>query len=1144
MKRFFPLLLLVFAGLSSDRPAKEAASLSRDDRHQQRESETLDDQSFWVELEDWGKVRFVSNRQRAGGTSKLGFFLADAEGKTIYRFPEFYGNRWSSFFDLKAVAFRDADRDGFKDVLLIADYITGIGPQGAIPFPVGSVYFRRGKSFSSLPDFDERLNEAKKNESIDMMVEFAADFFRASKNGLDAPTVRATPLPASVAGVAKPLLSLSGTWQFHPAPPKSFETLTEKNAAGWSPIQVPGDWTMQGFAVTPWTPAGYLKTFDLPADWRNSRVILRFDGVQSDARVWVNGRPAGSHEGGFTAFEFDVTNLCRPGEANTIAAAVQNESMADILASGTQYAAYQFGGLTRKVTLIAVPALHLTEIEASADVPVDGTPAYYRLTVSVVNAGTAPEADFELGLSLLDPEGESILRTTKGKLSLKTGQSGRFAFSGPLKDRDLWDAEHPRLHRLSVDLIAGGRTVETVTRRVGFREVEVAGTRVLVNGRPVKLKGINRHETHPLLGRSLTPELWRKDAELFRAANINYIRTSHYPPAEEFLDACDELGLFVECEAALVWVNHGANEFWKKENPTDPKFRPLILRAVAENVAFNRRHPSVIFWSLANESGWSGHFAAAEAMVKALDPTRPRTFHDQAYGGYNNLGSTVLPVANYHYPGPQGPDLAVGLNLPRPLFYGEYCHLNTYNRTELAADPGVRDEYGRGFQRMWERIFGSSYVVGGAIWSGVDDVFFLPSGRATGYGEWGPVDGWRREKPEYWHIKKSYSPVIIKPDRVSPPPPGEPIILLVENRHDFTNLKECRIDWRIGEEEGRAELDLAPRGTGVLRIRPKTAHLAGTSLRLEVGSPRGFVIDRTDIAIVEVTPFSPPRPLPAGGRSVRLVSNPGSLAADGGSFRWVFDRKTGAILEASAGGAAIVTGGPALMLLPQTTGPCVTDYSLDIKPSNDLCAAWAASSVEAKEEAGAVILTAKGKYAEAEGFTEVRVDGTGKAEFRYQFKVGARINPRQYGLVVFLPRPFDTLSWIRQAQWTAYPENHIGRPRGTAKALVPGREFKFRVPPAWDWKDDQNELGSNDFRSTKANILWAALTSGEGRGLLVESDGRHAARAFLAEDRVGWLIADFNTGGGDMFFASHHKMDDRPLEAGEVIKGSFVLSLF
>ena len=960
-------------------------------------------------------------------------------------------------------------------------------------------------------------------------------------DGTPAPSIRYTVLPAEVDGVAKPILSLNGAWLFHPAPPKGFEELTETGAAGWSRIQVPGDWTMQGFAVKPWTPAGYLKTVDIPADWKGARILLRCDGVQSEARVWINGKPAGSHEGGFTAFELDVTDHCRSGAANTVAVSVQNESTADILASGTQYAAYQFGGITRKVTLAAVPELHIADIDVATDVADDLRTAAYEAGFTIANDGKARFADIVLDIGLIDPKGKDAFRGRLQAAPIESGKTGSVRTKGTIDPAFLWDAEHPHLFTLTLDLLVDGKRVERVTRRLGFREIEVAGSQVFVNGRPVKIKGINRHETHPLFGRSLTPELWRKDAELFRAANMNYIRTSHYPPAEEFLEACDELGLFVESEAALVWINHGANETWKRESPADPKYRPLILQAVAENVAFNRRHPSVLFWSLANESGWSPHFAAAKEMAEALDPTRPTTFHDQAYGGYNNNGSTAMPVANCHYPGPQGPDLAVSLGFERPLLYGEYCHLNTYNRTEIAADPGVRDEYGRGFERMWERIFGSAKVIGGAIWSGIDDVFYLPTGKAVGYGEWGPIDGWRREKPEYWHIKKSYSPVKVRPEHVPVPAAGAPIVLQVENRHDFTNLSECGIVWRLGDETGRAAMDLAPRRSGILRIRPKTADLAGKTLRIDITSPRGFLIDSYEIAVGEGRSELPPFRNPAPS-SISLKADPATYTVAANAFAWAFDRKTGAILRAEADGAPVVAGGPALVLLPQTTGPCVTDFSLDIKPFNDVCGEWQAETVEAREDGGSVVVTVKGRYREAEGWYKARFDGTGKADFEYEFKSSAKINPRQYGLVVYLPRAFDTLSWSRRGQWTVYPENHIGRPRGIAKAIVPGREFKFRVPPTRDWKDDQNELGSNDFRSTKSNILWAALSAEDGRGLMLVSDGRHAVRAFLDKDRVGWLIADFNTGGGDLFFASHHKMDDRPLEPGDMIKGSFTLS--
>jgi hypothetical protein len=231
------------------------------------------------------------------------------------------------------------------------------------------------------------------------------------------------------------------------------------------------------------------------------------------------------------------------------------------------------------------------------------------------------------------------------------------------------------------------------------------------------------------------------------------------------------------------------------------------------------------------------------------------------------------------------------------------------------------------------------------------------------------------------------------------------------------------------------------------------------------------------------------------------------------------------------------------MILPQASGPCVTDFRLDVEPFNDVCKGWTASSVEPSSlDDGSAALTVKGFCAEADGSYRVWIGRDGRAAFSYEFKLKAKVDPRQYGLVVYLPRSFDTLSWSRKGQWTAYPGNHIGRPLGTARALTPGHEAIFRKPPAWDWKDDQTKLGSNDFRSTKTSVLWAVVSRLEGEGVMLGSDGRHASRTFLDGDRVGWLIADFTTGGGDIFFAPHHKMDDRPLEAGQTIKGSFVLT--
>lgn len=956
-----------------------------------------------------------------------------------------------------------------------------------------------------------------------------------------------TPRPQAAGPGDTAVLSLDGAWRFQPAPPREFWTLGEKSAASWPAIRVPGDWTMQGFAVEPGTAAGYLKTVTIPGSWAGRRVLLRFDGVQSAASVWVNGRPAGSHEGGFNAFELDVTALVRPGALATVAVSVRNESTADELASGTQYAAYQFGGITRKAYLMAVPELHISRLRIRTDLDLNYRDARLSVEVGLRNAGRAPARGVDVEFTLLDPGGRPVKlgRAYLPAGNLAPGAAAERTFEADVTAPPLWDAEHPRLHTLVVTLRSGGRTVETIARRLGFREIEAVWTGIFVNGSPVKIRGVNRHETHPLLGRSLTPELERRDAKLFRAANVNYIRTSHYPPAEEFLDACDELGMFVECEAPLVWIGHAANARWKTEDPDGPKLYPFLERAIGEMIAFHERHPSILFWSLANESAWGPNWVKVQAFADALDPTRPKTFHDQAYGDFNNRGSASLPVANYHYPGPRGPGLAE--TFPRPLLYGEYCHLNCYNRVELAADPGLRDEWGTGLRRIWERIFASDTVIGGAIWSGLDDVFQLPSGRAVGYGEWGPLDGWRREKPEYWHMKKAYSPIRIGPDAVPEPAAGEPIRLLVENRHDFTDLSEMRIDWRYGEAHGAARMGVAPRRKGILTVPAPTAADNGVrNLRLEFWSPRGFLADAVEIAVGARTVPDPPfRPAATG--TIELREAAGRFLADGPAGRWTIDKATGAILGAESDGVSILAGGPVLMLLPQTSGPCVTDFSLDVKPLNDACSGWTAESVRAVTEGGAVVLTVKGRYAEARGGYRIRIDGSGEAEVEYVFAVEASVNPRQWGLVFLLPREMDTLDWSRRSLWSVYPDHHIGRPRGTAKARAAGHDFRFRQAPEWDWKDDQTALGSNDFRSTKAGLDWASLTDAGGRGLLVMpgrgAANRPAARAFVDGDRIGWLIAGFNTGGGDIFFAPHHLADDRPLEKGDVIEGRFGLRL-
>ena len=262
----------------------------------------------------------------------------------------------------------------------------------------------------------------------------------------------------------------------------------------------------------------------------------------------------------------------------------------------------------------------------------------------------------------------------------------------------------------------------------------VAGNQLFLNGSPLKLHGVDRHEVHPLSGRCLNIDLWRKDARLYKEANVNYIRTSHYPPAEEFIDLCDSIGLYVELENPLVWIGHGANQKLDVREAWDLRIRNELIKTTKETITFYRDHPAIIIWSLANESAWTENWHATKDSADIFDPTRPKSFHDQAYGAYNNYGSVVMQIANVHYPGPQGPDIAD--TFPRPLLFGEYCHLNTYKQAgnspliPESGKPGVQDSTGCG-----KKCTDQKDALAEAIWSGIDDRIYAARWKTGGL--WG-----------------------------------------------------------------------------------------------------------------------------------------------------------------------------------------------------------------------------------------------------------------------------------------------------------------------------------------------------------------------------------------------------------------------
>lgn len=935
-------------------------------------------------------------------------------------------------------------------------------------------------------------------------------------------------LPKHVTGTYQPVLSLNGSWLFNPKPTTDF--YRQPASADWQPIAVPGQWSMQGFKVDSAAVAGYRKTFLLPADWKDKQVKLRFDGVHSEYRIYVNGTEAGYHLGGMTAYETDITPYLKAG-ANEIALAVRSESLADMLGSLTQYAAHQLGGILRKVTLFAVPRTHLSDLRIETDLDTVYRNAVLRVRTAVTAApGTTDTEEFTLRLTVpgLPTVVEQHLPV------LKAGETWNGVLSDSVTAPLLWTNETPHLYTLHMELYRGKQLIESAERRFGFREIKTRGNELLVNGRPAKLRGMCHHEMHPLGGRVVNKELLRRDVELYREANCNFIRTSHYPPCEEMLDLCDELGMFVEVEAPVCWVGHHANENWKRLNYQDPQYYDYILQANMETIHFYRNHPSVLFWSMANESYWNKEFAQVEVYVDKADPTRPHTFHDQAYGGFNNQGSTA-PIANIHYPGPNGYKTAAQSD--RPMVYGEYCHLNVYNRSELVTDPGIRSDWALALSPTWENMYRTKGVLGGSIWSGIDDIFQMPDGRAVGYGPWGPIDGWRRPKPEYWDMKKVYSPIRLLTTRLEP---GRPLTVKLENRYTYLNANALKISYRYGDETGVVCADIAPSRTGEITVPVKHTGNSG-QLYLSFTDPRGFVTDEFLIPVGEQIQDSTSGPAPA---KTRLKSGKDRYTVTGKDFHCEVSRITGQILSMKKGDTESLNGGPWLMALPLTGGGCYPNHNADTPVFNDLCTGWQTTKVEAHLKGDKAIVNVKGTYKEFEGGYTLVINANGTIETSYDFTALQKVNPRQWGLVFGAPKTFDTTFWQRTGKWSVYPDDHISRPVGEAPLFYPGlpAEVNPRIQPSWSWSKDFNELGCNDFRSTRRNIRLAGLRDAGRHKITVRSDGRQHWRTWLDKEQIRFLVADFVTAGNEMFLEGYYAPYRKPIAEGEHIKGHIVLT--
>lgn len=881
------------------------------------------------------------------------------------------------------------------------------------------------------------------------------------------------PVPSSVSGMQQPVMSLAGEWRVNMDPPAEFWK-TALDVSSWTKFAVPNEFATQGLSVTPDREYPCRRTIRIPANYANQRVFLRFDGVYSYARVWVNGIYIRDHFGGFTAWDCEITDHVKAGEDAELVVGVTDRS--DEISQASYYAKHPIAGILRDVRLFMVPRIHLRSLAVTATLDDKNRDGRIHLAAQLSSGNVASG---RLELKVIDDSGQA-LALQPGTIPLDAHDEPTTA-DVTVSTPKQWDAEHPNTYMLEVSVVIGKTVAQTVRRRIGFRTVERAGNQLLVNGRPVKLRGVCRHSIHPIYGRAVPAEFDELDAKLFRAGNINFVRTSHYPPSEQFLDACDRHGIYVEEETAVCWAN-------VENGPSsDPDFTSRFLSQFAEMIARDRDHASVLFWSLGNESQWGTNIALEHKFAAEHDPSRPTIF------SYPDTAPQPLPVDIYskHYAEVDS-DLSSSTN---PALNDEFAHISCYNLPTLRRDPGVRAFWGRSIKRFGEKFISEEGCLGGSIWAGIDEVFLLPDG-PIGYGPWGVIDGWRREKPEYWLTKKAYSPIRIVDRPMSAPEDGSPLVIPIHNAFDHTDLNEIEIRWSRGSEASQTlRLNLPPHQSGYLEIPPR-AWKPGNTLRLDFLAGGGVMIDQFMLPIGMPKPSIPePKPSP-----VKFENSGDRLVVTGQHFSIAFSQATGLITEARFNNEVVVAAGPYVDL---GDGPLTRN--------------WLLRKFEASADGDVVRISTSGECKQGEGIDgipvefEISIDGAGLITTLYRLRDERQGNP-QLGIAFVLPPTVEKLAWKRSSLWSVYPEDHIGRPQGVAMKLPKHAALSYGAKPEWPWSEDVDDFflwgkeghapeATNDFRSLKENIWYASCVFGSGKNRVrAEGDAQLAARTGVLPD--------------------------------------------
>lgn len=567
-------------------------------------------------------------------------------------------------------------------------------------------------------------------------------------------------------------LSLNGEWHFRwtKTPDEFIKDFyrIDYDVSSWTKFPVPANWEVNGYGTPIYVSAGYpfkidppyvtrepkrewttyeernptgqyKRTFTLPAAWQSGQTFLRFEGVMSAFYVWINGKRVGYSQGSMEPSEFNVTPYLRSGE-NQIAVEVYKYSDGSYLEDQDFW---RFGGIHRDVLLYHTPDVRLRDVAVRTTQDKDGwtlavNPQFsvyndengegYRLLATLMDGTSIVCSDSVATDEVLD------LQHKAARMNEWFPQRGYRKFNRmamKVSQPKLWSAEFPNLYTLKLELQdAAGRNIEQTTLKVGFRQINIRGGQLLINGNPIKIKGVNRHEHDPYKARVMTEELMLQDLRLMKEANINAVRLAHYPNCPRWYELCDSIGMYVMDEADCE--THGL----RGTLASTPDWADAFLDRAIRMAERDKNHPSVIFWSLGNESGYGPNQAAMSAWLHEFDPTRP-VHYEGAQGqpdpSYVDVISRFYPRVKQDYlnPGiPEGSDAERAENarwerlLEIANRSGDKC---TWVGSDGGPRPVLTSEYAHSmgnalgnFKEYWDEINSNPRMLGGFIWDWVD----------------------------------------------------------------------------------------------------------------------------------------------------------------------------------------------------------------------------------------------------------------------------------------------------------------------------------------------------------------------------------------------------------------------------------------